>query len=56
MFKPDLEKAEEAEINLPKSIGSLKKQESSRIKHLLLLQGLCQNLWLFGPQQTVENS
>ena len=30
MFKLDLEKAEEPEINLPTSIGSLKKQESSR--------------------------
>ena len=30
MFKLDLEKAEEPEIKLSKSIGSLKKQESSR--------------------------
>ena len=30
MFKLDLEKAEEAKIKLPTSIGSLKKQESSR--------------------------
>ena len=30
MFKLDLEKAEESEIKLPTSIGSLKKQESSR--------------------------
>ena len=30
MFKPDLEKAEEPEIQLPISIGSSKKQESSR--------------------------
>ena len=30
MFQLDLEKAEEAEIKLPTSIGSLKKQESSR--------------------------
>jgi len=29
MFKLDLEKAEEPEIKLPTSIGSLKKQESS---------------------------
>ena len=36
MFKLDLEKAEEPEIKLPTSIGSLNKQESSR-KHLLLL-------------------
>ena len=25
-------------------------------KHLLLLYWLCQSLWLYGPQQTVENS
>ena len=31
MFKLDLEKAEEPEIKLPKSAGSLKKQESSRL-------------------------
>ena len=30
MFKLDLEKAEEPEIKLPTSIGSEKKQESSR--------------------------
>ena len=30
MFKLDLEKAEEPEIKLPTSIGSQKKQESSR--------------------------
>ena len=55
MFKLDLEKAEEPEIKLPTSIGSLKKQESSR-KYLLLLYWLRQNLWLCAPQQTVENS
>ena len=30
MFKLDLEKTEEPEIKLPTSVGSLKKQESSR--------------------------
>ena len=30
MFKPDLEKAEEPEIKFPTSVGSSKKQESSR--------------------------
>ena len=30
MFKLDLEKAEEPEIRLPTSVGSSKKQESSR--------------------------
>ena len=32
MFKLDLEKAEEPEIELPTSVGSLKKQESLRKK------------------------
>ena len=52
----DLEKAEEPEIKLPTSVRSLKKQESSRKKHLLLLYWLCQSFWLCGWQQTVENS
>ena len=30
MFKLDIEKPEEAEIKLPTSVGSLKKQETSR--------------------------
>ena len=30
MFKLDLEKVEEPEINLPASVGSSKKQENSR--------------------------
>ena len=55
MLKPDLEKAEEPEIKLPTSVGSSKKQKSSE-KHLLLLYELYQSLWLFGSQQTVENS
>jgi len=43
MFNLDLEKAEKPEIKLPTSIGSLKKQESSRKKkHLFLLYWLCQ--------------
>ena len=54
VFKLDLEKAEEPEIKLPKSTGSLRKQESSRKKHLLLLYWLY--LWLCRSQQTVENS
>ena len=29
IFKPDLEKAEEAEIKMPATFGSLKKQENS---------------------------
>ena len=56
MFKLVLEEAEEPEIKLPTSVGSSKKQESSRKKHLFLLYWLCQSLWLCGSQQTVENS
>ena len=37
MFKLDLEKAEEPEINLPTSVGSTKKQECSRISPSALL-------------------
>ena len=54
MFKLVLEKAEEPEIKLPTSAGSLKKQVPE--KHLFLLYWLCQSLWLCGSQQTVENS
>ena len=36
MFKLDLEKAEEPEIKLPTSVGSLEKQESSRKTSALL--------------------
>ena len=54
MFKLDLEKAEEPEIKLPTSAGSLKKQESSRktsISGLLPVpKPLC------GSHLTVENS
>ena len=55
MFKLDLEKAEKLEIRLPASTASLKKQENPE-KHPLLLQWICQSLWLCGSQQTVENS
>ena len=37
MFKLDLENAEEPEIKLPTSVGSLKKQESSRKTSTALL-------------------
>ena len=37
MFKLDLEKAEEAEIKLLKSVGSQKKQENSRKTYTALL-------------------
>ena len=54
MFKLDLEKAEEPEIKLPTSVGSLKKQESSRktstSASLTMPKPLC------GSQQTMENS
>ena len=47
---PDiLETAEEPEIKLPTSNGSLKKPENSR-KHIFLLYWLCQSLWLCGSQ------
>ena len=55
MFKLDLEKAEEPEIKLSTSVGSLKKQEVPE-KHIFLLYWLCQTLWLCGSQETVENS
>ena len=55
MFKLDLEKAEEPEIKLPTSVGSLKNKRVPE-KHQLLLYWLCQSLWLCGSQQTVENS
>ena len=42
MFMLDLEKAGEPEIKLPTSVGSLKKQETSR-KTSTLLYWLCQN-------------
>ena len=51
IFKLDLERAEKPEIKLPISIGSTKKQESSR-KASTSLYWLCQSLWLCGSQQT----
>ena len=55
MFKLDLEKAEEPEIKLPTSDGSLKKQESSGKKSTSALLTM-PKLWLCGSQQSVENS
>ena len=52
--KLDLEKAEEPEIKLPTSVGSLKKQESSRKTSILTL--LTMSKPLCGSSQTVENS
>ena len=55
MFNLDLEKAEEPEIKLPTSVGSLKTNKVPE-KHLLLLYRLCQSLWPCGSQQNVEHS
>ena len=54
MSKLDLEKAEEPEIKWPTSVGSLKKQESSRKTSTSAL--LIMPIPLCGSQQTVENS
>ena len=51
MFKLDLEKAEEPEIKLPTSAGSLKKQESSRKTSISVLLAMPKP-WLCGSQQT----
>ena len=53
MFKLVLEKAEEPEIQLPTSVGSLK--ESSRKTSISALLTMPKPL-LCGSQQTVENS
>ena len=55
MFKLDLEKAEEPEIKLPTSVGSSKKQESSRKTSASALLSTPNPLtvWI---TQTVENS
>ena len=45
-FKLDLEKAEEPEIKLPTSIGSLKKQESSRKTSALLTTSKPLIVWI----------
>ena len=54
MFQLVLEKAEEPEIKLPTSTGSLKKQESSRKTSISALLTMPKSLC--GSQQTVENS
>ena len=46
MFKLDLEKAEEPEIKLPTSAGSLKKQESSRKTFALLTMPKPLTVWI----------
>ena len=55
MFKLDVEKAEEPEIKLPTSIGSLKKQESSRKTSTFVLLTTPKSLTVWS-QQIVENS
>ena len=50
MFKLDLEKAEEWEIKLPTSVGSSRKQESSRKTYISAL--LTMPMPLCGSQQT----
>ena len=55
MFKLDLEKVEEAEIKLPTSFGSSKKQENSG-KASTSASLTKPNSLLCGSQQTVENS
>ena len=54
MFKLDSEKAEEPEIKLPTSVGSSKKEESSRTSTAILLT--MPKPLTVGSQQTVENS
>ena len=46
MFKLDLEKAEEPEIKLPTSAGSLKKQESFRKTSALLTMPKPLTVWI----------
>ena len=50
-----VEKAEEPEIKLPTSVGSWKKQESSRKTSTSALLTMAK-FWLCGLQQTLENS
>ena len=56
MFKLDLEKAEEAEIKLLKSVGSQKKQENSIKKKKSISASLAKLKSLCESQQIVENS
>ena len=61
MFNLDFKKAEEPEIKLPTSVGSLKKQECSRktSTSALLTMPKPLTMWITtncGSQQTVENS
>ena len=55
MFKLDLEKAEEQRSHCQHPMDHGKSKRFPE-KHLLLLHGLRQSLWLYGSQQTVGNS
>ena len=56
MFKLDLEKAEEPEIKLPTSVGSLKKQENSRKTSTSALLTTPKPLTVWITTNCVENS
>ena len=54
MFKLDLEKAEEPEIKLPTSVGSLKKQESSKKTSALLTMPKPLTVWTTTNSENTE--
>jgi len=56
MFKLVLEKAEEPEIKLQTSVGSLKKQESSRKTYTSAFLTMPKSLSVWITKKTVENS
>ena len=56
MFKLDLKKSEEAEIKLPTSVGSSKKQESSRKASTSALLTMPKPLTVWITKKAVENS
>ena len=56
MFKVVLEKAEEPEIKLPTSAGSLKKQEGFQKNIYFCFIDYANFFWVCGSQKTVENS
>ena len=55
MFKLDLKKAEEPEIKA-NIHWIIEKERDFQNIYILLLYWLCQSLWLYGSQQTVENA
>ena len=55
LFKLDVQKAEESEIRLPTSVGSLKKQDSSRKVFISAVLTMLK-LLLHGLQKILENS